>query len=150
MEEEKVVLVDLQDQQVGTMGKMEAHKKAVLHRAFSIFILNSNRELLLQQRAFGKYHSPGLWTNTCCSHQREGETNLQAGNRRLREEMGMTVSLEELFTFNYRQGYGDKYFGEFDTHIMKNPQHYFNLVQSNLTHLKIEDIVNKIKPHLED
>ena len=105
MEEEKVVLVDLQDQQLGTMGKMEAHVKAVLHRAFSIFILNSNRELLLQQRAFGKYHSPGLWTNTCCSHQREGETNLQAGNRRLMEEMGMTVSLEELFTFIYKASF---------------------------------------------
>ena len=64
MEEEKVVLVDLQDQQLGTMGKMEAHEKAVLHRSFSVFILNSNQELLLQQRAFGKYHSPGLWTNS--------------------------------------------------------------------------------------
>ena len=81
MEEEKVVLVDFQDQQLGTMGKMEAHEKAELHRAFSIFILNSNGELLLQQRAFEKYHSPGLWTNTCCSHQREGESNLEAGKR---------------------------------------------------------------------
>lgn len=105
MEEEKVVLVDLQDQQLGTMGKMEAHEKAVLHRAFSVFILNSNQELLLQQRAFGKYHSPGLWTNTCCSHQREGESNLEAGNRRMMEEMGMTVSLQELFTFIYKASF---------------------------------------------
>ena len=102
MLEEKVVLVDLHDQQLGTMGKLEAHEKAVLHRAFSIFVLNSNKELLLQQRAFGKYHSPGLWTNTCCSHQREGESNLEAGNRRMIEEMGMTVSLQELFTFVYK------------------------------------------------
>ena len=79
MEEEKVVLVDLQDQQLGIMGKMEAHEKAELHRAFSVFILNSNGELLLQQRAREKYHSPGLWTNACCSHQREGESNLEAG-----------------------------------------------------------------------
>ena len=91
MVEEKVVLVDLQDQQVGIMGKLEAHEKAVLHRAFSIFVLNSSKELLLQQRAYGKYHSPGLWTNTCCSHQREGESNLEAGNRRMIEEMGMIV-----------------------------------------------------------
>ena len=105
MEEEKVVLVDLQDQQLGTMGKMEAHEKAVLHRAFSVFILNSNQELLLQQRAFGKYHSPGLWTNTCCSHQREGESNLEAGNRRMMEEMGMTVPLQELFTFIYKASF---------------------------------------------
>ncbi len=102
MEEEKVILVDFQDQQLGTMGKMEAHEKAELHRAFSIFILNSNGELLLQQRAFEKYHSPGLWTNTCCSHQREGESNLEAGKRRLMEEMGMTVLLEELFFFIYK------------------------------------------------
>ena len=102
MENERVVLVDPQDQQLGTMGKIEAHEKAVLHRAFSVFILNSKRELLLQQRAFEKYHSPGLWTNTCCSHQREGETNFQAGNRRLMEEMGMSVQLKELFTFIYK------------------------------------------------
>jgi isopentenyl-diphosphate delta-isomerase len=91
MEEEKVVLVDIHDQQLGTMGKIEAHEKAELHRAFSIFILNSNGELLLQQRAFEKYHSPGLWTNTCCSHQREGESNLEAGKRRLMEDMNSTT-----------------------------------------------------------
>ena len=102
MEDERVVLVDIEDQQVGIMGKMEAHEKAILHRAFSIFIMNSNRELLIQQRAFGKYHSPGLWTNSCCSHQRVGESNKQAGNRRLMEEMGMSVPLEELFTFIYK------------------------------------------------
>ena len=102
MEEEKVVLVDIQDQQIGSMGKMEAHEKAKLHRAFSVFVLNSKNELLLQQRAREKYHSPGLWTNTCCSHQRVGETNREAGARRMMEEMGMTVPLEELFTFIYK------------------------------------------------
>jgi isopentenyl-diphosphate Delta-isomerase len=105
MKEEKVVLVDLEDHQIGTMGKMEAHEKALLHRAFSIFVLNSKQELLLQQRALSKYHSPGLWTNTCCSHQREGESNLEAGNRRLMEEMGMAVNLEELFTFIYKTSF---------------------------------------------
>ncbi len=105
MEEEKVVLVDLNDQPIGTMGKMEAHEKALLHRAFSIFVMNSKKELLIQQRAFGKYHSPGLWTNTCCSHQREGESNLDAGNRRLMEEMGMAVPMEELFTFIYKASF---------------------------------------------
>ena len=105
MEEEKVILVDVEDQQVGTIGKMEAHQKALLHRAFSIFILNSNLELLMQQRAYGKYHSPGLWTNTCCSHQREDESNIEAGSRRLMEEMGMTVPLQELFTFIYKASF---------------------------------------------
>ena len=102
MDEEKVILVDTNDNQIGVMPKMEAHKKALLHRAFSVFILNQNGELLLQQRALHKYHSPGLWTNTCCSHQREGETNIFAGKRRLKEEMGFNTSLKELFSFIYK------------------------------------------------
>ena len=83
MKEEQVILVDENDNQIGLMPKMEAHQKAVLHRAFSVFIFNSDNELMLQQRALHKYHSPGLWTNTCCSHQRDGESNFQAGKRRL-------------------------------------------------------------------
>ena len=102
MEEEKVILVDTNDNPIGVMPKMEAHKKALLHRAFSVFILNQNGELLLQQRALHKYHSPGLWTNTCCSHQREGETNVFAGKRRLKEEMGFSTSLKEIFSFIYK------------------------------------------------
>jgi isopentenyl-diphosphate delta-isomerase len=102
MKEEKVILVDREDNPVGTLPKMEAHEKGVLHRAFSVFILNQKGELMLQQRALHKYHSPALWTNTCCSHQREGEENLQAGTRRLEEEMGFSVPLEELFSFIYK------------------------------------------------
>ena len=102
MKEEEVILVDTNDSVLGTMPKMEAHEKAILHRAFSVFVLNKNGELLLQQRAWEKYHSPGLWTNTCCSHQRLGESSLQAGHRRLWEEMGMETPLETLFTFIYK------------------------------------------------
>lgn len=102
MKEEKVILVDTADTPLGTMPKMEAHEKAVLHRAFSVFILNHKGELMLQQRALHKYHSPGLWTNTCCSHQRIDETNIEAGKRRLREEMGFSVPLQELFSFIYK------------------------------------------------
>ncbi|NBL64869.1 isopentenyl-diphosphate Delta-isomerase [Flavobacterium sp. NST-5] len=102
MTEEKVILVNEKDEQIGLMPKLEAHEKAVLHRAFSIFILNENNQVMLQQRAANKYHSPLLWTNTCCSHQREGETNLQAGNRRLQEEMGFSTELKELFHFIYK------------------------------------------------
>jgi isopentenyl-diphosphate delta-isomerase len=102
MKEEEVILVDINDRPLGTMPKMEAHEKAVLHRAFSVFILNKKGELLLQQRAWKKYHSPGLWTNTCCSHQRMGESNLEAGHRRLQEEMGMHTDLRELFNFIYK------------------------------------------------
>ena len=99
---EKVILVDKTDHPIGEMEKQEAHIKGVLHRAFSIFIFNSKGEVLLQQRAFHKYHSGGLWTNTCCSHQREGEGNVEAGKRRLEEEMGFTTDLTELFHFIYQ------------------------------------------------
>jgi isopentenyl-diphosphate delta-isomerase len=102
MTEEKVILVNEKDEQIGLMPKMEAHEKALLHRAFSVFILNSKNEIMLQQRAAQKYHSPLLWTNTTCSHQREGETNLEAGNRRLMEEMGIRAELRELFSFIYK------------------------------------------------
>ncbi|WP_339658781.1 isopentenyl-diphosphate Delta-isomerase [uncultured Polaribacter sp.] len=100
--EELVILVDKNDNQIGVMPKMEAHEKAVLHRAFSVFIFNKKGELMLQQRAAHKYHSPLLWTNTCCSHQRNGETNIEAGERRLLEEMGFTVRLNEVFSFIYK------------------------------------------------
>ncbi|BDB56803.1 isopentenyl-diphosphate Delta-isomerase [Flavobacterium ammonificans] len=102
MIEENVILVNERDEPIGLMPKMEAHEKAVLHRAFSVFVLNSKNEIMLQQRAHHKYHSPLLWTNTCCSHQREGETNIQAGSRRLFEEMGFNTELKELFHFIYK------------------------------------------------
>jgi isopentenyl-diphosphate Delta-isomerase len=100
--EEKVILVDKEDKQIGTMPKLEAHEKALLHRAFSVFIFNEKGELMLQRRALHKYHSPGLWTNTCCSHQRVGETNIEAGKRRLFEEMGFSCELEDTFWFIYK------------------------------------------------
>ncbi|WP_299112898.1 isopentenyl-diphosphate Delta-isomerase [uncultured Winogradskyella sp.] len=102
MNEEQVILVNEFDEQIGLMPKLEAHEKAVLHRAFSVFVFNNKNELMLQQRALHKYHSPGLWTNTCCSHQRDGETNIEAGTRRLQEEMGFVTSLEETTSFIYK------------------------------------------------
>ena len=102
MKEELVILVDKNDTQIGLMPKMEAHEKAVLHRAFSVFIFNTKGELMLQQRAAHKYHSPLLWTNTCCSHQRDGESNIVAGKRRLEEEMGFKTDLKEVFSFVYK------------------------------------------------
>lgn len=99
---EYVILVDENDQEIGQMEKMEAHEKALLHRAFSIFLFNDKNELLLQQRAHSKYHSGGLWTNTCCSHPRAGETVLEAANRRLMEEMGIEAEMQSEFSFIYR------------------------------------------------
>jgi isopentenyl-diphosphate Delta-isomerase len=102
MKEEEVILVNENDEEIGTMPKMEAHEKALLHRAFSVFVFNKKNELMLQQRAAHKYHSPLLWTNTCCSHQRVGETNIQAGKRRLHEEMGFVVDLQDAISFIYK------------------------------------------------
>lgn len=100
--QEYVILVDRDNNPIGKMEKIEAHEKALLHRAFSVFVFNDKDELMLQQRALSKYHSPGLWTNTCCSHQRFGESNIEAGKRRLMEEMGFSVDLEEITSFIYK------------------------------------------------
>lgn len=100
--EDQIILVDENDQAVGTAEKMAVHEKGLLHRAFSVIIFNAKGELLLQQRAKSKYHCGGLWTNTCCSHPRPGETVLEAAKRRLFEEMGLDCELEEIFSFQYR------------------------------------------------
>lgn len=101
--EENVILVDDNDNEIGLMAKTETHKKALLHRAISVFIVNSDGEWLLQRRAFDKYHSGGLWTNACCTHPLPNEKNIDGANRRLKEEMGMNASLKELFSFTYKE-----------------------------------------------
>ena len=98
----EVQLVDDQDNPIGVMEKILAHQKGELHRALSVLILNSNNELLLQRRSLGKYHSPGLWTNTCCSHPYPGEDSFEAAKRRLQEEMGMSADLNFVFKFQYK------------------------------------------------
>lgn len=100
--ENEVILVDENDNSIGSMEKLKAHQKGVLHRAFSVFIYNSIGEVLLQKRASGKYHSGGLWSNTCCSHPRPGETTKAAANRRLDEEMGLSANLLHTFSFTYK------------------------------------------------
>ena len=102
MKEELVILVNKKDEPLGVMEKMEAHRKAALHRAFSVFIFNSKGEMLLQQRALSKYHSGGLWTNACCSHPRPGEETEAAAQRRLQEEMGFGTNLKKIFDFVYK------------------------------------------------
>ena len=102
MQEEQVILVDEKDNPIGTMGKLEVHQKGLLHRAFSVFIFNDNGQLLLQKRAAHKYHSAGLWTNTCCSHPSPGEETLIAANRRLKEEMGIDTILIHKTSFIYK------------------------------------------------
>ena len=118
MQEEKVILVDKNDNQIGLMPKMEAHINGVLHRAFSIIIFNSDGKILLQKRASTKYHTPNLWSNTCCSHQREGEDNLNAGKRRLYEEMGFVTNLHNFSSFIYRVEFSSGLIEHENDHIM--------------------------------
>ena len=106
MMEEQVILVDHQDNELGQMGKLEVHEKGLLHRAFSIFIFNETGQLLIHQRAAGKYHCPGRWTNTCCSHPRPGEEIQDAAARRLVEEMGFSAEIQPLFSFVYHADVG--------------------------------------------
>ena len=103
-----MILVDESDNPVGLMEKMEAHRKALLHRAISVFIINSKSEWILQKRALDKYHSKGLWTNTCCSHPLPGESDIESANRRLVEEMGIHCKLKKLFSFVYKEKLDDE------------------------------------------
>jgi isopentenyl-diphosphate delta-isomerase len=102
---QQVILVNERDEEIGLMEKMEAHEKALLHRAFSIFLFNGNGEMLLQQRAASKYHSPLLWTNACCSHPMPGETIEAAAKRRLQEELGFETTLTKAFHFTYKAAF---------------------------------------------
>lgn len=120
---EYVILVDEQDNQLGLMEKLKAHEQGALHRAISVLIFNKNGELLLQRRALEKYHSPGLWTNSCCSHPRDGEDSIDAGERRLVEEMGMKAQLERLFQFTYR--------AEFDNGLIEHELDHVLVGRSN-------------------
>ena len=127
---EYILTVDEKDKVIGKEEKIKVHREGKLHRAFSIFVFNSKGKLLLQKRAKSKYHSGGLWTNTCCSHQRDGETLEKAVHRRLKEEMGFDCELKEVFTFTYRVKFDDGlseneydhvFFGKFDGKPDPNP-----------------------------
>lgn len=104
--EEKVICVNEKDEYLGLANKMQAHVEGLLHRAFSVFIMNDSGEMLLQQRADSKYHSPSLWSNACCSHPRFGESTTAAAHRRLQEEMGFDCDIEQIFTFRYKADVG--------------------------------------------
>lgn len=126
---EQVILVDDNDVEKGVMEKMQAHREGVLHRAFSVFIFNPKGEMLLQQRAINKYHSGGLWTNTCCSHPRPGEDITDAAKRRLFEEMGIETAIKKLFQFKYHVKLGSGleeheldhvFVGEYDGPVILN------------------------------
>jgi len=141
-----VILVDEQDNPVGTMGKMEVHEKALLHRAFSVFIFNTKGEMLLQKRAATKYHSGGLWTNACCSHPKPGESTQAAAEKRLEEEMGFNTDLQEVFSFIYKAPFQNGlteyefdhvFVGTYEGAINPNPEEVSDYSYQSIDHLKI-------------
>jgi isopentenyl-diphosphate delta-isomerase len=148
---QQVILVNEHDEQVGTVEKMEAHRKALLHRAFSVFIFNAKGEMLLQQRAKNKYHSGGLWTNACCSHPHPFESSEDGALRRLQEELGFTTALEKIFEFTYRSEFDNGltefefdhvFVGEYDGKIVPN----FDEVHE-YCFMKFDEIEEKLSSH---
>jgi isopentenyl-diphosphate delta-isomerase len=151
MENDKVILVNEFDDMVGIMDKMEVHKQGLLHRAFSIFIFNRKGEMLLQQRAFSKYHSGGLWTNACCSHPMPGEKTMDAAQRRLKEELGFEIPVEKIFDFVYKAGFDNGltehefdhvFAGEYEGKINANPEEV-----NEVCYKEIPEIKNTMQTH---
>ncbi len=151
--EERVILVDENDREIGSEEKIQAHRRGKLHRAFSIFIFNSKGEMLLQRRARNKYHSGGLWSNACCSHPRSGESLEGAVHRRLKEEMGFDINLEEAFHFIYKAKVGNLteheldhvFVGEYDGEVSPDPEEVEEYVWAEL-----EQIREDMKTHPEN
>jgi isopentenyl-diphosphate Delta-isomerase len=148
---EYIIAVDKFDKEIGSIEKMEAHHKGILHRAFSILIFNSRKQILLQKRSEKKYHSPGLWTNTCCSHPRYGESLQNAAYRRLNEEMGFTCDLSDIFSFTYKVELEDNLFeneydhvfiGEYDGDIIINREEVDDYKWVDIKEIKCQIINN--------
>ena len=150
---EQVVLVDENDQVLGTMEKLEAHRKGLLHRAFSILVFNSRGELLIQRRADHKYHSAGLWSNTCCSHPRPDESIESAAHRRLLEEMGFDCSLTKAFQFIYKAKLTPELYEHELDHVLigiYDGSPFFNKEEvSDYKFVSVEELTSSLKKHPE-
>ena len=150
----EVILVNELDEATGSMEKMEAHKKALLHRAFSVFLFDEQGNMLLQQRAATKYHSPSLWTNACCSHPMPGETTEQAALRRLQEELGITTAITKAFHFTYKAAFDNGltehefdhvFVGEYAGELLLNTEEVSAVCYKSMSEIKLELNNN---PHL--
>jgi len=148
-----VILVDEKDQPVGRMEKLEVHQKALLHRAFSVFIFNNKGEMLMQKRALNKYHSAGLWTNACCSHPQPGTETLLAAGERLLEELGFNTPLEKAFDFIYKAPFDNGlteyefdhvFVGTYDGKIIPNPDEI-----ADFCFKPVADIKNSLQSHAD-
>lgn len=151
--EDELILVDEKDNEIGFLPKLEVHRKGLLHRAFSVLIFNSQREMLIHQRAADKYHSANLWTNACCSHPRKGEKTEDAAHRRLNEEMGFDCELKFAYTFIYKTVLENKlfeheldhvYIGEYNGVPSPNPEE-----ASGYKWVRLSELRNDILAHPE-
>ena len=151
---EELILIDQKDNYIGSGEKMQVHKEGKLHRAFSIFVFNSKNELLLQKRAKSKYHSGGLWTNTCCGHPRVEEEIIDASHRRLKEEMGFDCPLKEIFSFIYKAELDNNlieneldhvFIGKYDGKPIPNPEEVEDWKWQDL-----KELLNDIKNNPQD
>jgi isopentenyl-diphosphate delta-isomerase len=144
-----VVLVDSHDHEIGTMEKMEAHEKGLLHRAFSVFLFNSKGEMLIHQRALSKYHSPGLWTNACCSHPAPNESILDAAKRRMIEEIGIQTELSQAFSFEYREQFDNSLIEHELDHVLVGYTDEFPVINTNEVEsfrwISIDSLMQEIK-----
>lgn len=149
--QEFVVLVNESDEVLGSMEKMQAHVEGKLHRAFSVFVFNSNGEMLIHQRALSKYHSPGLWTNTCCSHPRPDEAYIDGAHRRLMEEMGMKCDLSPAFSFIYKCSFDNDLIEHELDHVFTGISNQEPIPDKQEVHawkyMTIEDIMTDISQH---
>ncbi|MCK5123344.1 MAG: isopentenyl-diphosphate Delta-isomerase [Candidatus Pacebacteria bacterium] len=150
----EIILVDKNDQEIGAGEKMKVHQDGKLHRCFSIFVFNSNNEMLLQKRAKAKYHCGGLWTNTCCSHPRKGELLEKEIHKRLQEEMGFDCELKEIGGFIYKakfdnglteHEYDHVFTGKFDGQPKLNPEE-----ADDYKWIGLEELKKEIKKNPED
>lgn len=144
---QEVILVNGFDEAIGSMEKMEAHEKALLHRAFSVFLFNKKGEMLLQKRAATKYHSPSLWTNACCSHPMPGEATEEAALRRLQEELGCTAIVQKAFHFTYKAEFDNGltehefdhvFIGEYEGAMQLNTEEVSEVCYKSITVIKDE------------
>lgn len=152
-ETEYVILVDEKDREVGTIEKMQAHREGKLHRAVSVIIFNTKKEVLLQKRASVKYHSANLWSNTCCSHPRPGESNMDAAKRRLYEEMGIHCELQEMFNLTYNLKLEDGLKEHEYDHVFAGISNDVPLPDpmevSDWKYVKVEELSKQLKEHPE-
>lgn len=150
----EVLLVDINDNEIGVEYKEDAHKKPMLHRAFSVYLYNDKKQMLIQKRALHKYHSPGLWANACCSHPRKGENVKYSAKERMIDEIGVSTEIKELFSFIYLNKFNEELYeyeydhvfvGEYNGDVLLNKEEASETKWIDLDELEEDLVSNPLK-----